>query len=58
MGFTEQEITQLADRLADALVPWGGADSVAAAISRQLHAGADHIAISVTADAPQAQSAS
>jgi hypothetical protein len=40
----------------DAVVPWGDADTVAAAISRQLQAGADHVAISVTADAPQASS--
>jgi Luciferase-like monooxygenase len=33
--------------------PWGDADSVATAISRQLDAGADHVAISVTADEPQ-----
>ena len=56
MGFTEDEITQLADRLVDALVASGDADSVAAAISRQLNAGADHVAISVITDAPQAQS--
>jgi len=55
MGFTDEEIAQLADRLVDALVPWGGADSVAAAVSGQLEAGADHVAISVTADASQAQ---
>lgn len=57
MGFTDEEITQRADRLVDALVPWGDADAVAAAVSRQLQAGADHVAISVTSDAPQAQSA-
>ena len=55
MGFTDDEITQLADRMVDALVAWGDADSVAAVISRQLQAGADHVAISVTSDAPQAQ---
>lgn len=55
MGFTDEEIAQLADRLVDALVPWGDADSVAAAVSRQLQAGADHVAISVTADPAQTQ---
>jgi probable F420-dependent oxidoreductase len=53
MGFTDQEIAQLSDRLVDALVPWGSPDSVAAAITRQLQAGADHLAISVTADPSQ-----
>jgi len=58
MGFTGDEIAHLADRLVDALVPWGDADSVAAAVSRQLQAGADHVAIAVTADASQNQSTS
>ena len=53
MGFTDPEIEQLADRLVDALVPWGDPDTV----SRQLQAGADHVAVAVTADAPQDQSA-
>jgi probable F420-dependent oxidoreductase len=56
MGFTDEEIAPLADRLVDALIPWGDADSVAAAVSRQLQAGADHVAISVTTDPSQAQS--
>jgi probable F420-dependent oxidoreductase len=56
MGFTNNEIMRLADRLVDALVAWGDAESVAASISTQLQAGADHVAISVISDAPQAQS--
>jgi probable F420-dependent oxidoreductase len=56
MGFADEEIAELGDRLLDAVVPWGDADTVAAAISRQLRAGADHVAISVTTDAPQATS--
>jgi len=55
MGFTDDEITHLADRLIDALVALGDADSVAAAVSRQLKAGADHVAISVISEAPRAQ---
>jgi probable F420-dependent oxidoreductase len=53
MGFTDEEIAQLSDRLVDALVPWGSPDSVATAITRQLQAGADHVAISVTTDPSQ-----
>jgi probable F420-dependent oxidoreductase len=56
MGFADEEIAELGDRLLDAVVPWGDADTVAAAISRQLRAGADHVAISVTTDTPQATS--
>jgi probable F420-dependent oxidoreductase len=49
MGFADEEITALGDALVDALVPWGDADTVAAAVSGQLAAGADHVAITVTA---------
>ena len=52
MGFTDDETTQLADRLVDALVAWGDADSVSGHISRQLQSGADHVAISVTTGSP------
>jgi probable F420-dependent oxidoreductase len=56
MGFTDEEIAELGDRLVDALVPWGDADAVASAITRQLQAGADHVAVNVIADASQATS--
>lgn len=39
------------DRLVDALIPWGGVDTVAAGIARHLDAGADEVAVQVlTAD--------
>ncbi|HLM63071.1 MAG TPA: TIGR03620 family F420-dependent LLM class oxidoreductase [Acidimicrobiales bacterium] len=47
-GFGDDEIAGRADRLVDALVPWGDADTVAARVSGQLAAGADHVAVSVT----------
>jgi probable F420-dependent oxidoreductase len=47
MGFTHDEIATRADRLVDALVPWGDADTVAAKIAAHYAAGADHVAISV-----------
>ena len=46
-GFTDDEIAERADRLVDALVPWGDADTVAAKIAAHYAAGADHVAISV-----------
>lgn len=52
MGFTDDEIFQLADRLVDALVPWGDATAVAAHITGHLQAGADHVAVLVVAGAP------
>jgi probable F420-dependent oxidoreductase len=50
MGFTDEEITGLADRLVDALVPWGDAAAVATAVRAQLQAGADHVALALTFD--------
>ena len=47
LGFTDDEIAARADRLVDALVPWGDADTVAAKIAAHYAAGADHVAISV-----------
>jgi probable F420-dependent oxidoreductase len=47
-GFAEAEIAQLGDGLLDALVAQGDADAVAAHVSRQLDAGADHVAVSLT----------
>jgi probable F420-dependent oxidoreductase len=40
------------DRLFDAVVPWGDAASVAAAVGEYLAAGADHIAINITTPEP------
>jgi probable F420-dependent oxidoreductase len=53
-GFTDDEISARGDRLVDALVAWGDADSVAAHVRRQLDAGADHVAVSVTTASPGA----
>jgi probable F420-dependent oxidoreductase len=47
-GFAEDEIAQLGDGLLDALVARGDADAVAAHVSHQLDAGADHVAVSLT----------
>ncbi len=57
MGFAEDDITQLSDRLVDALVVWGDDDAIAARV-RDLHqAGADQVAVSLitgSADLPLA----
>jgi probable F420-dependent oxidoreductase len=52
MGFGEDEIAQLSDRLVDAVVARGDLDAVAARISEQLRAGADQVAISVLSQGP------
>lgn len=55
MGFAEDEIAQLSDRLVDAVVAWGDLDAVAARVSEHLRAGADQVALSVvSADPPGA----
>lgn len=50
MGFTEQDVDQLSDRLVDQLVIWGDPDSVAARVREQLAAGADHVVLSILDD--------
>jgi probable F420-dependent oxidoreductase len=55
MGFAEEEIAQVSDRLVDAVVAWGDLDVVAARIVEHLQAGADQVALSVlSADPPGA----
>lgn len=53
-GFTDDDVSSLSDRLVDGLVPWGDADAVAGRIDEVLAAGADHVAVSVAADDPDA----
>src|SRR5262245_39983173 len=52
MGFAEDEIAQLSDRLVDAVVAWGDLDAVAARVAAHLRAGADQVALSVVSAAP------
>jgi probable F420-dependent oxidoreductase len=47
MGFTDDEIDQLAPRLLDSLVAWGDVDTIAARLDEYRTAGADHIALNV-----------
>lgn len=47
MGFSDSDITEVSDELIDALVPSGDIDTVAAAITRQYEAGADHVAVNL-----------
>ena len=46
MGFTDDDISSLSDRLVDALVPWGTPEAIAADVEAQ-RAGADHVALSI-----------
>jgi probable F420-dependent oxidoreductase len=52
MGFTDDEIAQLSDRLIDGVVAWGDVDAITARVSQHAQAGADHVALIVTTDTP------
>lgn len=54
MGFTDDDISSLSDRLVDALVPSGSPTAIAERVRAQREAGADHVALSVVsaAEAP------
>lgn len=46
-GFTEEEVTNIDDRLVDAIVAWGSVDDIAARVREQRDAGASHVCIQV-----------
>lgn len=51
-GFTDDEITGQAERLVDAIIPWGTMDSVVSRLKEQFSAGADHVCVQVLTDSP------
>jgi hypothetical protein len=53
MGFTEQDISQLSDRLVDGLIRWGDDASIAARIAEHRQAGADQVTINVITGSPK-----
>jgi probable F420-dependent oxidoreductase len=52
MGFGDDEISGLSDRLVDAVVAWGDVEAIAARIGEHLQAGADHVALSALHTGP------
>jgi probable F420-dependent oxidoreductase len=50
LGYSEQEIAEVSDRLLDALVGYGGTAAIAAKVREHLAAGADHVMVMPTAD--------
>jgi probable F420-dependent oxidoreductase len=50
LGYSEQEIAEVSDRLLDALVGYGGPAAIAAKVREHLTAGADHVLVMPTAD--------
>ena len=47
LGFTDEDVEPLSDRLVDALVAWGDIDVVAARVQAHRDAGADHVCLQV-----------
>ena len=48
LGYSEQEITEVSDRLVDAIVGYGDAARIAAKVREHLAAGADHVLVMPT----------
>ena len=46
-GFSEKDLTELPDRMVDALAAWGTPDDVKSKLTEHLEAGADHVAVNV-----------
>jgi probable F420-dependent oxidoreductase len=47
LGFTDDDVSTLSDRLVDALVVWGDVDTIAARVAEHRAAGADHVCLQV-----------
>jgi probable F420-dependent oxidoreductase len=51
LGFTEDDITTLSDRLIDGLFAWGGTERIVERVNAHLAAGADHVCLQVISGA-------
>ncbi len=49
LGFTEDEINSVSDRLIDSLFAWGSVERIVARVNEHLDAGADHVCMQVIA---------
>lgn len=49
LGFTDEDVETLSDRLVDALVAWGDVDAVGARVQAHRDAGADHVCVQLLA---------
>jgi probable F420-dependent oxidoreductase len=47
LGFTDDDVSSLSDRLVDALFAWGDVDAIAARVEEHRAAGADHVCLQV-----------
>jgi probable F420-dependent oxidoreductase len=53
-GFSEDDVTQVSDRLFDALIAWGDEDAITRRIAEHRSAGADHVCVQVLTADPRA----
>jgi probable F420-dependent oxidoreductase len=53
LGFTEDDIATLSNRLIDGLFAWGGVAAIADRVKAHLAAGADHVCLQVISDSPR-----
>jgi probable F420-dependent oxidoreductase len=54
IGFSEEDVTQVSDRLFDALIAWGDEGAVMRRVAEHQAAGADHVCVQVLTEHPRA----
>jgi probable F420-dependent oxidoreductase len=54
LGFSEEDVTQVSDRLFDAIIAWGDEDAIMRRIAEHREAGADHVCVQVLLADPRA----
>jgi probable F420-dependent oxidoreductase len=50
LGFDDDDVSNLSDRLVDRLIAWGDVDAIAARVHEHRAAGADHVCVQVLSD--------
>jgi len=54
LGFSEEDVTQVSDRLFDAIIAWGDEEVILRRVAEHRAAGADHVCVQVLLDDPRA----
>lgn len=54
IGFSEDDVTHVSNRLVDAIIAWGDEDAIVRRVSEHTEAGADHVCIQVLVSDPNA----
>ncbi|WP_156687211.1 LLM class F420-dependent oxidoreductase [Mycobacterium sp. Marseille-P9652] len=52
-GFSEEDLSQVSDRLVDAIIAWGDEETVLARVAEHHAAGADHVCVQVLTEDPR-----